>query len=416
MQNGNIFPQWKRNIFFFLTGQAISLFGSALVEFAIIWHITLTTKSGIMMTIGTVCVFLPRLFISLFAGVWADRYNRKLIIIFADAGIAFVTLLLAIIFLSGYQELWVIFVVLGIRSIGTGIQTPAVGAVLPQIIPSDKLMKINGINGSLQSIIMLLAPAASGGLLSLLPLGAIFFIDVITALIGILILVFIQIKKHEKATKGQETGYIEDLKSGILYTKKNIFVREMLILYAFYFFLITPAAFLSPLYIARAFGDEVWRLTFNEIAFSVGMMLGGMIIAWWGGFKNGINTISLSCFVIGITNALLGLPNFYIYLSLLFVMGVFVSFFSSVEMTLFQEKVEADMQGRIFGLVQIVATGIMPLGMLIFGPLGDVVSIESQFFICGILITMLSVYTFFNKRLKKSVEKQIFGKGHHDIE
>ncbi len=405
MQSKNTFLYWKKNIFFFLSSQAISLFGSALVDFAIIWHITLATKSGVMMTIGTLCVFVPRLLISLFAGVWADRYNRKYLIIFSDAGIAFVTLLMAIAFLAGYQELWLIFVVLAIRSLGMGIQTPAVGAILPQIVPSEHLMKINGINGSLQSVIMLLSPVVSGALLSWIPLGAIFFIDVSTAMIGISILTLIRIKAHEKATQKQDTGYIEDLKIGIRYVRENIFVREMMILYAFYFFLITPAAFLSPLYIARTFGEEVWRLTANEVAFSVGMALGGGIIAWWGGFRNGINTIAFSCFIIGITNAFLGVPGFYGYLVLLFIMGIVISFFSSVEMTLFQKKVDADMQGRVFGLIQIVSTGIMPLGMLIFGPLGDKMPIEIQFVVCGILITILGVYVYFNKRLKDSVKQ-----------
>jgi DHA3 family macrolide efflux protein-like MFS transporter len=395
---------WKRNIILFLSGQAISLFGSSLVGFAIIWHITLTTKSGIMMTIATVCTFLPQLFISFFAGVWVDRYNRKLLIILADAGIAIVTLALAIIFLSGYQGLWLIFVMLALRSIGAGIQTPADGAILPQIVPSDKLMRINGMNGSLQSIIMLLSPMAGGALLMMMPLGTIFFIDVITAILAIGMLLIIPIKPHERSAEQQDTGHFEEIKRGIAYTKKNTFVREMLIMYLFYFLFITPAAFLSPLYIARVFGEEVWRLTANEIAFSVGMMLGGGIIAWWGGFKNGIYTIALSCLVIGITSILLAVHSFYVYLAMLLIMGIFVSFFSAVEMTLFQQKVETDMQGRVFSLVQIIATGVMPLGMLVLGPLSDVFPIEVQFVVSGILIVGLSFYIFLNKRLIKSAE------------
>ncbi len=389
----------------FLTGQAVSLFGSALVEFAIIWHITLATKSGTVMTIGILCSFLPRLFISLFAGVWADRYNRKLLIILADAGIALVTLLLAIAFLSGFEEIWLIFIVLGIRSIGTGIQTPAVNAVIPQIVPAENLMKVNGINGSLQSFIMLLAPAGSGALLSLLPLGGIFFIDVFTALMSILILLRIPIKHHLDEKDLSKTKYYTEIKAGLSYVKKNIFVREMLILYAFYFFLITPGAFLSPLFIARVFGDEVWRLTVNEIAFSLGTMLGGAFIAKWGGLKNRIDTIAISCFIIGFTHLALGISGFYVFLLMIFLMGVFASFFSATEMTLFQENVEPNMQGRVFSLVQIVATAVMPVGMLLFGPLGDALKVEILFIACGILISILGIYIYFNKRLRQSIEK-----------
>ncbi len=405
-QEDNNFQDWKKTITLFLTGQAISLFGSGLVDFAVVWHITLLTKSGVMMTIATLCIFLPRLFISIFAGVWADRYNRKKLIIFSDAGIAFVTLLLAFIFISGYQELWLIFLVLGLRSIGTGIQTPAVGAIFPQMVPPDKLMKINGINGSLQSVIMLLSPIVSAGLLSFASLGNIFFIDVFTAIIGISILFFIPIKAHKKSTETHKTGYYDDLKEGLKYTRENVFVREMLILYTFYFFLITPAAFLSQIAIARTFGDEVWRLSANEIAFSGGMMLGGIVIAWWGGFKNGINTIALCCLIIGIACIMLIIPNFYMFLGMMFIMGIFVSFFSAVEMSLFQKKVEEEKQGRVFSLIQIVATAIMPFGMIVFGPLGDLIKIELLFLVSGILIVLLSISVFFNKRLKNSVEPE----------
>ncbi len=407
MQNENPYPDWKKNISFFMASQAISLFGSSLVEFALVCHITLITKSGVMMTIGTLCIFIPRLLISIFSGVWADRYNRKLLIIFSDAGIALFTLMLAIAFLLGYQDFWLMFLILGIRSIGSGIQTPAIGAIIPQMVPTDNLIQINGLRGSLQSIIMLLAPAVSAGLLSVMPMENIFFIDVVTALIAIFILITIPVKPYKKEISIEKTSYYDDLRAGLIYSKRNIFVKEMLILYTFYFLFITPAAFLSQIAVVRSFGDEVWRLTANEIAFSGGMMLGGGIIAWWGGFKNGINTIAFSCFIIGLTSSLLAVPNFYLFLSMMFLIGISVSFFSSVEMTLFQKKVEQNMQGRIFGLIEIVATGVMPVGMLFFGPLGDIIKVEILFFICGILLIFLSIYIFFNKKLKQAVDMQV---------
>ncbi|PKM53275.1 MAG: hypothetical protein CVV00_13140, partial [Firmicutes bacterium HGW-Firmicutes-5] len=126
---------WIRKTVLFLLSQSFSLFGSALVQFAIIWHITLTTQSGVMMTISTVFAFLPQLVISLFAGVWADRYNRKTLMILSDFLIASATLVLAILFYMGYGSLWALFIASGIRSLGAGIQTPAVNAFLPQIVP-----------------------------------------------------------------------------------------------------------------------------------------------------------------------------------------------------------------------------------------------------------------------------------------
>lgn len=158
---------WRRNIILFLSSQTISLFGSMLVQYAITWHITLETQSGMMMTVAILCGFLPTFIISPFAGVWADRYNRQSLIILADSLIAVSTLVLAILFLMGYNALWLFFVISAIRALGGGIQTPAVSAMLPQIVPTDKLTRINAINGSLQSLVTLASPMLAGALLTI---------------------------------------------------------------------------------------------------------------------------------------------------------------------------------------------------------------------------------------------------------
>src|SRR5690606_25501406 len=149
---GPQYGDWKRKAALFLSSQSLSLFGSMLVQYAIIWHITLTTQSGAMLTISTLAGFLPQIVISLFAGVWADRYPRKMLIIASDALTAVSTLILGVFFMLGYQELWLIFIVVGIRSVGAGIQLPAVNAFLPEIVPQDKLIRVNSMNVSLQPV------------------------------------------------------------------------------------------------------------------------------------------------------------------------------------------------------------------------------------------------------------------------
>ena len=171
LENNN----WKKNIILFISGQTISLFGSSLVQYAIMWYITLETQSGTMMTLFIISAFLPTLFLSPFAGVWADRYNRKRIIILADSFIAIATLILAILFLMGYESLWLLFVMSAIRAIGSGIHSPAVSAVIPQLVPKDKLTKVNATNSSVQSAVNLLAPMASAGLISIVSRINIFY-------------------------------------------------------------------------------------------------------------------------------------------------------------------------------------------------------------------------------------------------
>jgi DHA3 family macrolide efflux protein-like MFS transporter len=149
-------PKWWRKMMAFLISQGISLFGSQIVQMAVIWYVTLETSSGIWVTVLTLAAFLPQMIISLFAGVWADRYNRKRMIIAADAIIAVTTLLLAVFMMSGNvgeAALPAIILVSVVRSLGSGIHAPTVNAMIPQLVPEDGLMRVNGINGSIQSVV-----------------------------------------------------------------------------------------------------------------------------------------------------------------------------------------------------------------------------------------------------------------------
>ncbi|MDN7243271.1 MFS transporter [Planococcus sp. N028] len=370
--------KWKKNIALFLAGQTFTLFGSSLVQYAILWYITLTTESGLMMTLSVICGFLPTFVLSPFAGVWADRYNRKMLIILSDALVAIPTLILALLFLAGYDAIWLLFVVSAIRAVGTGIQTPAVGAVLPQIVPAEQLMRVNGINSGIQAFIMLVSPAASGALLTMASIETIFFIDVITAAISIFTLFFfLDVPTHAKALGQQTASYFSDMKAGYVYIQNHAFVKALFIFYAIFFVLISPAAFLTPLLVVRSFGNEVWRLTANEIAFALGMMAGGALIAYRSGFKNKIHTMALATLIIGISTLALGaIPNFILYLIFMGVIGVAVPVFNAPSTVLLQEKVEEDFLGRVFGVLVMISTSMMPLGMLIFGPLADIIKIE----------------------------------------
>ena len=235
---------WKKNVALFIMSQSISLFGSSLVQYAIMWYITLETQSGVMMTIYIICGFLPTFFLSPFAGVWADRYNRKRLIIISDSIIASVTLILAILFLMGYKMIWLLFAISAIRALGSAVQMPAVGAFLPQIVPEEKLMKVNGTNSSIQSFILLVSPVASGALLTMATIEMIFFIDVVTAAAAVLTLkFFLKIPAHLKALNKQKVGYFTDLYEGFRYIKDHEYVRKFFVFCGLFFLLVSPVAF-----------------------------------------------------------------------------------------------------------------------------------------------------------------------------
>lgn len=407
--NEHIMEKWKKNIILFLSSQTISLFGTSLVQYAILWYITLETESGVMMTLLIIFGFLPAFFLSPFAGVWADRYNRKILIVLSDVMIAVVTLILAIVFLMGYDAIWLLFVMSAIRALGTGVQTPAVGAILPQIVPKDKLTKINGINGTLQAVIMFVSPMVSAALLAMSSIEIIFFVDVVTAVIAILtLLLFLNIPRHEKAIEKQSTSYFSDLKQGLIYIKNNEFLQKFFLFFAVFFILMAPAAFLTPLQVTRSFGDDVWRLTAIEIAFSIGMMAGGGIIASWGGFRNKVHTMAFASVMMGACTLALGMvPNFWIYLIFMAVFGVAMPIFSTPSTVLLQEKVEENFLGRIFGVFGMISTSMMPIGMLIFGPIADIIKIEWLLIGTGLLILILSVFLGRNKVLIETGKPEV---------
>ncbi len=403
---------WKRDIILFLSSQTISLFGSALVQYAIMWYVTLTTKSGLMMTLFIICGFIPTFLLSPFAGVWADRFNRKFLIMIADAMIALVTLILAITFLLGYKEPWLLFVIAAVRALGAGIQTPAVAAILPQIVPEDKLTKVNGINGSLQALMMFVAPIVSASLLTWATIEFIFFIDVVTAALAIATLfLFLKIPLHAKASEQQTTSYLDDFKLGLSYIKNHSFLKPFFTFFAFFFVLMAPAAFLTPLQVARSFGEEYWRLTAIEIAFSIGMMAGGAIIASWGGFRNKIFTMAFANVVMGICTMALGVtPVFWIYLIFMGLFGVAMPMANTPTMVLLQERVDPNYMGRVFGIFSMISTSMMPIGMMIFGPLADVIQIEWLLLGTGLLLVALAIMFISSKRLVeagKPVAKEV---------
>jgi MFS transporter, DHA3 family, macrolide efflux protein len=392
---------WKKTISLFLLSQAVSLLGSSLVQYALMWYITLKTGSGIMMTIFIIAGFLPTFLISPFAGVWADRYDRKKLIILSDGGIAAATLILALVFTFITENVWIILTAAAVRAVGAAVQGPAVGAIIPQIVPQDKLMRVNGILGSIQSVIGLGSPVLSGILMSVAPLSIIFYIDVITAAAAIVLLsFFIKVKSERHSTDAIPGSHLKDLVEGFKYIKRHKYLVPFFGYIAFILFLVTPAAFLTPLQAARTYGPDVWRLTAIEVLFSLGMLTGSGLLALWGGFSNRMHTMLLSTFIMALCTIGLGLaPIFWIYLAVMGVFGIGLAFYNTPSTVILQEHVEEEFLGRIFSILTMLFTSLMPLSMLLFGPLAEAVSIEFILLITGGLMVMLVLVVPMNRTL-----------------
>lgn len=397
---GNGATPWKAKAGLFLTSQILSLFGSSLVQYALLWHVTLATKSGLLMTVYVVCGFVPTFLLSPFGGVWADRLDRKRLIMIADGTIALATLVLALVLHTGASALPLIMVTAAVRALGTAVQGPAVSAFVPQFVPQARLMRVNGLLASAQAGIMLLSPVVAGALMSIWPLHRVFLVDVVTAALAIAILLLLDVPPHEKARGPQQVSYFADLKAGFVHVRNHPYLVSFFSFIAAVLVLLVPAALLTPLQVTRSFGAEVWRLSAIEVVFAVGMMAGGGLMSAWGGLRNRMHTMLLATFVMAVCTILLGLlPSFWWYLGAMALFGVALPFLNTSSTVLLQEHVAPELQGRVFGVLTMLMTSVMPLGMLVFGPLAELVRIESLLLATGAGMAVVSLLVFRSRRL-----------------
>lgn len=385
---------WKRKTVLFLISQCITLFGSMIVQMSVIWYVTLKTSSGFWVAAFTICSYLPQFLISFFAGAWADRYNRKKLIILSDSVIAAVTLVMffAIPAISAdFILLSALLVMSVIRSLGAGIQTPAVNAVIPQLVPEESLMRYNGINATVQSIVQFAAPAVAGTILSIGAFRSTLLIDIVTAFVGTGLLSCVMLPQQD--AKNENASLLSEIKEGIQYSFSDRLIGKILIVYGFYILLCVPSGFMATLLVSRVYGNAYWYLTAVELVGFAGMALGGVLMGIWGGLKNRVKTFSAGLFILSIMTIGMGLsPYFILYLVLMFLYSIALTLIQTATTTIIQEKAESSMQGRVFGLMGAMYSGFLPLGMAVFGPLADMLPLQWIITGSGIAIVLLSIF------------------------
>lgn len=388
---------WRKRILLFLASQCITLFGSTLVQMALVWYATMKTSSGVWVAAFTVCSYLPQFFISFLGGVWADRYHRKTLIIGADLLIAFSTFLMVLVIPHIVSETVMLGGLLGmsvIRSAGAGIQTPAVNAVIPQLVPENQLMRYNGINATIQSLVNFAAPMAAGVMFAVSSLRMTLMVDVITAVIGTILLARIVLPKQNRSL--ERSGTFADMKMGIQYTFSERLIRKLFLIYGLFTFLCVPAGYLAGLFVRRIFGETYWYLTAVEVVGFAGMMAGGAVMSIWGGFQRREKTLAVGLAAFGTFAISMGFSkNFILYLSLMVFYGIALTMVQTAITTMLQEKADLSMQGRVFGLLGTMYSGFLPIGMAVFGPLADVIPLQWMIIGSGIVLIAVSGIAYF---------------------
>lgn len=392
--------KWAGRFFTIWGGQALSLFGSALVQFALIWWLTQESGSATVLAVATLVGMLPQIVIGPFAGALVDRWNRRIIMIAADGVIAIFSLLLAYLFATGSVQIWHIYAVLAVRALGGAFHYPAMAASTPLMVPNEQLTRINGLNQALQGVNSLAAPPIGALLLGILPTQGILLIDVGTALLAILPLLFLSVpqpKLHEEQTE-VKPNLFQDVRNGLDYIRTIPGFTAIISMALFLNFLLVPTAALVPLLVTKHFGKGALELGLLESVMGVGIIAGGILLSIWGGFKKKIVTSLTGIIGLGIGVMLVGLAPANLFVLALagnIILGLMLPIANGPIGALMQTIVRPDMQGRVMSLVNSGATAIAPLGLLIAGPFSDLLGIRVWFWAGGILCVMVAIAAFF---------------------
>jgi MFS transporter, DHA3 family, macrolide efflux protein len=392
------YQNWALRFFTLWTGQALSLLGSQLVQFAIIWYLTQETRSATTLAISSMMGLLPQVLLSPFIGTWVDRGNRRLLLIAADSTVAIATLILAILFASGLIQVWQIYIALFIRAVASGFHQSAFGASVVLLVPKEHLARVQGFNQALYGGLNILSAPLGAYLLAVLPMQGILGIDVGAALLAITILLFIPIPQPERSARTASTFW-QDFRAGFRYIMawRGLVILLGLVMVINFFFSATEP--LTPLLITNHFRGDVQQLGWWLSSFAVGNVLGGLILGAWGGFKRKVVTAQLGLILTGLSTMVLGLvPSnlFCVGIAANVATGLLLPIINGSFGTTLQAAIAPDMQGRVFAFILSAAMLVSPLALIIAGPFADAFGIQTWFLITGISCTLMGFLAFFS--------------------
>jgi len=391
---------WKVRFFTIWGGQALSILGSQLVQFALIWYLTVATGSATVLATASLAGMLPNVVLGPFVGALVDRWNRRRIMVLADSLVALATMVLAALFALNLAEVWHIYLVMFIRALAGCFHSNAMSASTSLLVPVEHLTRIQGVNQMLNGGLNIVAAPLGALLLGLLPLQGILAIDVLTALAAILPLCFTHIPQPERgAASGAADGTVwQDFRAGLRYVFGWPGLLMISLMTVGINFTVIPAFSLLPLMVKAYFGGGALQLSWVEAAMGIGMFAGGALLSVWGGFNRKILTSMLGLIGMGAGTLLLALaPAAFFPLAVggALLVGLMSPLTMGPFFAIIQATVEPEMQARVFALLSSVGTGIAPLGLAIAGPVADRLGMQAWFLLGGVLCVVMGVSGLF---------------------
>jgi DHA3 family macrolide efflux protein-like MFS transporter len=358
-------------------GQIVSVLASGMTTFALTIYMYQQTESATAMAFVQVAYITPFLLMSPIAGVMVDRYNRKLMMMVSDIASGLATMSVLILFTTGHLQYWQIYVASAVAGIGTTFQWPAYSAAISVMIPKEQYGRANGMMSLIEAGPGVLAPLLAGGLIPILGIGGILFIDAVTFGTAILALAVVFVPQPSATAEGKESkgGFWKEASFGFKY----IFARPSLLGLQLVFFmgnLFSGIGFtvLAPMLLARTNQNTV-ILGSVQSAMSVGMVIGGIAMSAWGGFKKRVHGVLLGWMLSSLgASIIFGLGHdLTVWIPAVLFGGLFVPLVNASNQAIWQAKVAPDLQGRVFSARRLIAWFTNPISPIIGGTLADFV-------------------------------------------
>ncbi|MDJ0700294.1 MAG: MFS transporter [Woeseiaceae bacterium] len=389
-------PKQFAQRFWLLWGsQALSLAGSFAVQFAIIWWLTTATGSASVLATAALIGLLPQVVLGPFFGALVDRWNRKRIMLIADSTIALASAWLAWMYFTDTATVAHVFVVLGIRAVGGAFHAPAMLASTTLMVPEEHYVRIQGLNQALQNGSPLLAAPVGALLVSSLPMSAVMMIDVVTALVAVVPLIFIVIPQPNKPDEDQQrTTVLGDVAEGIGYLRQHRETLYLVIGATLVNFCVVPAFALLPLFVMQELGGGAYYLSVLQLVFGIGGVIGGSILASWGGFQRRIVTVLAGFACMGFASLLLGMTpsdSNWMPATAMFMVGAAAAIINGAIMAILQSVVAADYQGRLFTLLASIAGAMTPIALLLAVPVAELLGIRFWYVAGGVSCMLVAL-------------------------
>lgn len=379
------------NFRIFFAGQFVSIVGSWMQTVATSWLVYRLTGSALMLGITAAAQQIPTLFLSPLAGVWADRANRRQVLIWTQAAAFVQATLLAALTLAGLIQPWHIIGFALFLGVVNAVETPMRQAFLLEMI-GDRALLPNAI--ALQSMLFngarFIGPTIAGLLLAAVGEAACFTVNAISYLA--ILLAYFRIRVAPRTPPPAGVGWWPALRSGVRYAAGFLAIRRLLMLLAALSFFAAPWQPLLPIFVRETYAGGSGTFGFMIGAVGMGAFAGTVFLAVRSRAAGLGRVICVTATVAGIALTLFSFASsLAMALALLPVFGFGLIVSVAASNTILQMISDEHMRGRVISLYVTTFLGIAPLGNFVFGALAERIGAHATLTICGISLTASGV-------------------------